>query len=130
MDIKYTKSILKTNPNSKELADLLTFVPLVQIDKGKVTINPQGLKIVETQVGGKVHLVALEGQKQSLLYSMFQSNQILRAERKNSGLWISAFPRYDAKQNTTYLYIGIFPCMQRRQQLVAKTESRSTVSVR
>lgn len=129
MDIKYTKSILKTNPNSKELADLLTFIPLLQIDKGKITINAQGLKVVETQVGGRVHLVALEGQKQGLLYSMFQSNQILRAERKTSGLWISAFPRYDPKNNTTYLYIGILDYMKRLQLSVARIELRFIVFV-
>ncbi len=31
MDIKYTKSIIKTNPDSRELSELLNFVPLLLI---------------------------------------------------------------------------------------------------
>lgn len=95
MDIKYTKSIIKTNPDSRELSELLNFVPLLLIGQGNITINPHGLKIIETQVQGKLHLVAIEGQKQFLIYNLFRNQRVVKQDRKVSGLWISSFPRYD-----------------------------------
>ena len=95
MDLKYTKSIIKTNPDSRELSDLLNFVPLLLIEQGNITVNPRGLKIIETQVQGKLHLVALEGHKQFLLYNLFRNQRVVKQDRKVSGLWISSFPRYD-----------------------------------
>lgn len=93
-----TKSIMKFNPNGKELADLISFVPLLEIENDRIVLNPKGLKVIESQVLGDVHLIALEGDRQSLLYNFYNSTHILNQlskERKVSGIWVSSFPRYD-----------------------------------
>ncbi len=72
-----TKSMMKFNPNGKELADLISFVPLLEIDKGRIVLNPKGLKVIESQVLGNVHIIALEGNRQSLLYNFYKSSHIL-----------------------------------------------------
>lgn len=53
------KSIMKTNPNNKELSELIQFVPLLEVIDGQILLNPKGMKIIESQVLGNVFLIAL-----------------------------------------------------------------------
>lgn len=101
--------MMKLNPNSKELADLITFVPLLEIEHGRIVLHPKGLKVIESQVLGNVHIIALEGDRQSLLYNFYKSTHILsqlNQERRVSGIWVSSFPRNDRSTETQYLFLG------------------------
>lgn len=109
MESILTKSMMKLNPNSKELADLITFVPLLEIEHGRIVLHPKGLKVIESQVLGNVHIIALEGDRQSLLYNFYKSTHILsqlNQERRVSGIWVSSFPRHDRNTETQYLFLG------------------------
>lgn len=71
------KSMIKLDPNSPELSELIAVVPLLEVENGRVLLHEKGMKIIESQILGDLHLVALEGNRQNLLYSFYRSQHVL-----------------------------------------------------
>ena len=56
---------------------MLNFVPLLEVIDGRVILKNQGLKIIEAQVLGQLHVVDLEGARTNLLYNFYRNNHVL-----------------------------------------------------
>lgn len=54
---KLCKSALKVNQNSLEVAQNLSFIPLLGFRNGQIELVAEGLSVLEDQVGSKTYLL-------------------------------------------------------------------------